>query len=84
MATAEQISTLTDNLNMVWVLVAAALVMLMQAGFMCLESGMSRAKNNINVCVKNMSDFCIAVTAFWILGFGFMFGMSNGWIGTDL
>jgi len=61
-------------LDYIWVLVAAALVMLMQAGFMCLESGLARAKNSINVAVKNMADFIISVTGFWLIGFGLMFG----------
>jgi len=61
---------------------AASLVFLMQAGFMSLESGMARAKNSINIAVKNISDFAIAVAGFWILGFGIMFGGSiGGWIG---
>lgn len=63
--------TLTDS---IWVLTCAALVFLMQAGFMALESGMARAKNSINIAIKNLSDFIISVAAFWILGFGLMFG----------
>ncbi|MEW4455759.1 ammonium transporter [Bremerella sp. JC817] len=57
-----------------WVIFAAALVMLMQAGFMCLESGLARAKNSINVAVKNMADFVLSVAGFWFIGFGLMFG----------
>lgn len=72
------------NLDYVWVLVASAMVFLMQAGFMCLESGMARAKNSINVAVKNMTDFVLSVSFFWIFGFGIMFGVSyNGWFGTS-
>ena len=72
------------NLDYVWVLTAAAMVFLMQAGFMCLESGMARAKSSINVAVKNMTDFVLSVSAFWLFGFGLMFGTSyNGWIGTS-
>lgn len=71
-----------QNLDFIWVLTAAALVFFMQAGFMCLESGLSRAKNSINVSIKNMADFLIAVAAFWVVGFGFMFGDTyHGWIG---
>lgn len=51
---------------------------------MCIESGMARAKNTINVAVKNFVDFLIASISFWILGFALMFGASqSGWIGTD-
>jgi Amt family ammonium transporter len=56
----------------------------MQAGFMCLESGLTRAKNSINVAVKNIADFGISVALFWIFGYGIMFGTSQaGWIGTS-
>jgi Amt family ammonium transporter len=54
----------------------------MQAGFMCLESGLTRTKNSINVAIKNLTDFSISVALFWILGFALMFGTSGGgWIG---
>ncbi|MFO0919785.1 MAG: ammonium transporter [Planctomycetaceae bacterium] len=67
-----------------WVLLCAALVMLMQAGFCCLESGFCRAKNSINVAIKNLLDFCVAALIYWAFGFGCMFGESwNGWIGTS-
>ena len=60
----------------------AALVMLMQGGFCFLESGLSRAKNSINVAIKNLVDFCIAASIFWVVGFGLMFGESwRGLIG---
>ena len=52
---------------------------------MCMESGLSRHKNSINVALKNAADFGVSVVMFWTLGFGFMFGKSfNGFIGTDL
>ena len=70
-------------LDYVWVMTSAALVFLMQAGFMSLESGLSRAKNSINVAVKNLGDFIVAVLGFWLVGFGVMFGASRGgWIGS--
>ncbi len=68
----------------IWILICAIMVMMMQAGFTCLESGLVRAKNSINVAIKNFIDFCIAATLFWGVGYGFMFGVSAaGWIGTD-
>ncbi len=74
-----------DLVNIAWLLLCAALVMLMQAGFCCLESGLSRAKNSINVAIKNLIDFCIATVVFWAVGFGVMFGVSeNGLFGTSL
>lgn len=69
--------------NMVWLATAAALVFLMQAGFALLESGMSRAKNALNVVMKNYMDVCIGTVIFWALGYGLMFGTSHGWYGTD-
>ena len=51
-------------LDMVWVLISAALVFLMQAGFMCLESGLTRAKNCINVAMKNLADVNISIFLF--------------------
>ncbi|EAQ80733.1 ammonium transporter [Blastopirellula marina] len=69
-------ATEPSSLDYVWVLLAASLVFLMQAGFMCLECGMARAKNSINVAVKNIADFLISVAAFWLFGFGIMFGAS--------
>lgn len=75
---------LAKRLDILWVLVAAAMVFLMQAGFMCVESGLARAKNSINVAIKNMADFLIAVFAFWAVGFGIMFGASwGGIVGTS-
>ena len=73
-----------SQLDYVWVLIATALVFIMQAGFMCIECGMSRAKNTINVAVKNISDFTLSVVLFWIIGFGLMFGATkSGWWGTS-
>ena len=65
--------TAVDSL---WLLLCSALVLLMQGGFGCLESGLVRSKNNINVAVKNLSDFAIACLVFWAVGFALMFGTS--------
>lgn len=62
--------------NLIWVLVCAAMVMLMQAGFCMLETGFSRAKNSINVAIKNLIDFCLSGLIYWAFGFGLMFGSS--------
>lgn len=61
-----------------WILICAGLVFLMQPGFMCLESGLTRSKNNINVAVKNLADFGISVALFWMFGYALMFGLSWG------
>lgn len=61
-----------------WVLFSAGLVFLMQAGFLCLEAGLTRSKNNINVAIKNLVDFGITTLLFWIFGFALMFGPTIG------
>ncbi|MCA9212950.1 MAG: ammonium transporter [Planctomycetales bacterium] len=75
----------TDQLiNIAWLLVCAILVFLMQAGFCCLESGLVRSKNSINVSIKNLVDCCLAGILFWIVGFGMVYGDSfHGVIGTS-
>ncbi len=68
--------------DMAWLVTASALVLLMQAGFALLESGMSRAKNALNVVMKNYMDVCLGTLVFWALGYGLMFGDNpSGWLG---
>ncbi|MEM7116204.1 MAG: ammonium transporter [Chloroflexota bacterium] len=70
--------------DLLWVIISAALVFLMQAGFLCLETGLTRSKNNINVAIKNLADLSITVVLYWTIGFAFMFGDSwSGVIGLD-
>jgi len=72
------------NIDLLWMLICAVLVFMMQAGFMCLESGIIRNKNNINVALKNVSDFGISIVCYWMVGYGFMFGASkSGLVGFD-
>lgn len=71
-------------MDTVWLITAGALVFFMQAGFAFLESGMARAKNAVNVIMKNYTDMCFGAIAFWCIGYGLMFGTNpSGWIGTD-
>ncbi|MBL4583716.1 MAG: ammonium transporter [Pseudomonadales bacterium] len=71
-------------MDIFWILIAALLVFFMQAGFLCLESGLVRSKNSINVAAKNISDFALSGTIFWICGFAIMFGDSvSGWFGSN-
>jgi len=80
--TVDNVKSYVDTL---WVFSCAILVFIMQAGFMCMESGLSRHKNSINVALKNLADFSISIVIFWLFGFGLMFGKSfNGFFGTDL
>ncbi len=73
------------NINVVWTCVAAFLVFFMQAGFAMVETGFTRAKNSVNILMKNLMDFSIGSLAFFVIGFGLMFGASsNGLFGTSL
>src|SRR5262247_2254304 len=66
------------NVDIAWLLVCAALVLFMQAGFTALESGLVRSKNSINVAIKNFANFLVAASLFWLFGFGLMFGADHG------
>jgi Amt family ammonium transporter len=73
-----------EKIDILWVTFSAGLVFLMQAGFLCLETGFTRTKNNVNVAVKNLTDFCVSCIVYWAVGFGLMFGASyGGWAGTS-
>ena len=79
------LDSVKSYVDTLWVIDCAILVFIMQAGFMCMESGLSRYKNSINVALKNAADFGVSVVIFWLFGFGIMFGTSyNGLFGTDL
>lgn len=67
--------------NTIWVLLGAALVFFMQAGFSLCEAGFTRAKNTGNILMKNLMDFCIGTPAFWLVGFGIMFGSGTALFG---
>ncbi len=78
------IAAVQTHANYVWMLVAACLVFFMQAGFSLVEAGFTRAKNSINIMMKNLMDFSMGTLAFWALGFGLMFGAtSTGLFGTS-
>ncbi len=78
------INLVQTHADYLWTLLAAALVFFMQAGFAMVESGFTRAKNSINILMKNLMDFSVGTLAFWALGFGLMFGSSaGGLIGTS-
>ena len=71
-------------IDILWLIVSSGLVFLMQPGFMCLESGLTRSKNSINVAVKNLADFCVSAALFWAFGYALMFGASQaGWLGAS-
>ena len=67
--------------NTMWVLVTAFLVFFMQAGFMMLEAGFARTREVSNVLLECIVDTALCGLLFWAVGFAFMFGEGNGWIG---
>jgi Amt family ammonium transporter len=70
------------QIDIAWVLVSSVLVLVMQAGFLCLEAGSTRSKNSINVALKNLSDFALASLLFALFGYSIMFGATSaGWFG---
>jgi ammonium transporter, Amt family len=71
------------NLDTMWVMIAAMLVIFMNAGFCMLETGFCREKNAVNVLTKNLIVFALASVIFWIIGFGLMFSNGNDFIGTE-
>ncbi len=81
----KEMATLLSNgqvaLDTMWVLVTAFLVFFMNLGFAMVESGLCRAKNAVNILAKNFIVFAISSIAFWLLGWGLMFGDGNGFMG---
>ncbi|MCT7908460.1 ammonium transporter [Arcobacter lacus] len=71
------------DINLLWILVSAFLVYMMQLGFSLVETGVVRSKNTINVAMKNLIDTVFGIIFFWIFGFGIMFGVDKfGLFGT--
>ena len=77
----KEVSAAKYMADTVWVLLAAFLVFFMQAGFAMVESGFTRAKNAVNILMKNLMDFSIGSVAFWAVGFAIMFGNGNSLLG---
>ncbi|PSB29473.1 ammonium transporter [Stenomitos frigidus ULC18] len=82
-AVAESVGGLKVVLDTMWVMIAAMLVFFMNAGFCMLETGFCRQKNAVNVLAKNLIVFALSTIAFWILGWGLMFGNGNPFFGTE-
>ncbi len=76
-----EVSAGAIGVDTMWVVIAAALVFFMQAGFGLVEAGFIRAKNACNILTKNFIDYCSACLMFFVVGFAFMFGEGNGFIG---
>jgi Amt family ammonium transporter len=69
---------LANSVDTLWVLVSAALVFFMKAGFGMVEAGFIRAKNSTNLLMKNLMDFCVATLGYWIVGYAIMFAGGKG------
>ena len=81
---ADAIKDVQTHADYVWTMVAAALVFFMQPGFAMVEAGFTRAKNAVNILMKNLLDFSMGTMFFWAIGFGLMFGATKtGWFGTS-
>ncbi|WP_157620323.1 ammonium transporter [Synechococcus sp. PCC 7335] len=76
--TADDVQIVLDN---IWIVVAAILVIFMNAGFGMLETGFCRQKNAVNILAKNLIVFALATLSFWALGFALAFGEGNGLFG---
>ena len=74
---------LSGAIDMLWIVLTAALVFFMQAGFALVETGLTRAKNASNIVMKNLMDFCFGSIVFWMIGWGLMYGADkSGLFGT--
>lgn len=81
--TDEAIALFSQAFDMIWLIMAAALVFFMQAGFAMVESGLTRAKNSANILMKNLMDFSAGAVAYWAIGWALMYGAPSlgGFIG---
>ncbi len=82
-AAAKTPEELTIALDTVWVVLTASLVFFMNLGFALVESGMCRSKNTVNILSKNFIVFAISCLAFYVFGWGLMFGNGSGIIGLE-
>jgi Amt family ammonium transporter len=74
-------TSMMNSINTVWTLVAAFLVFGMQAGFVMLEAGFARKRETVNVLMECVFDTCLCGILFYAVGYAFMFGHGNGFIG---
>ena len=72
------VSEYATVLDTIWILIAAALVFFMQAGFAMVETGFTRSKNAGNIIMKNLMDFAVGSVMFWVIGYSIMYGADQG------
>jgi Amt family ammonium transporter len=82
-AMAQTPADLKVGIDTMWVLIAACLVFFMNLGFGLVESGFCRAKNTVNILSKNFIVFAISCLAFYVFGWGLMFGTGTPFMGLE-
>ncbi|NBB89613.1 MAG: ammonium transporter [Spirochaetes bacterium] len=84
-STEEMLALYSQAFDMIWLILAAALVFFMQAGFAMVETGLTRAKNAGNIIMKNLMDFSAGAVAYWAIGWALMYGAPSvgGFIGSN-
>ncbi len=70
-------------IDTMWVMSTGFLVFFMNLGFGMLESGLARSKNCVNICAKNFIVFAVATLAYYVIGWGLMFGDGSDFVGTQ-
>ncbi len=73
----------SEKIDTLFLIIAGAMVFLMQPGFLLVELGLSRSKNALNIVMKNVVDVCVAMITYLLIGFGLMFANGNGFIGME-
>lgn len=68
------IGTLQSGMDTIWVVLTAAMIILMEGGFALLEAGFVRRKNSVNILMKVFADIIIGTLCYFIIGFGLMYG----------
>lgn len=76
----EYVKFMVDNL---WILIAAMMVFIMHLGFACIESGLERAKNTVNILFKNICIVAIGLLTYALVGFNLMYP-GDSWIIGDI
>lgn len=78
------LETVSSGLDTIWVVLTAAMILLMEGGFALLEAGFVRSKNSVNIIMKVFADITIGTLCYFLIGFGLMYGANYlGIVGTS-